>query len=119
MKVKDPHIVQLFLNMAAHQKHIWSFRGKNAWAFVFFLKKFQYNFDIHLNFKKWLQIFLLNGSFTDTEFYYFLLTNHDSVIVLGRNHNSRRCLSVFTINSQTKKIITIASHNGNMINLTI
>ena len=29
------------------------------------------------------------------------------------NHNSKRCLSVFTINSQTKKkIITFASHNG-------
>ena len=26
---------------------------------------------------------------------------------------------MFTINSQTKKIITVASYNGNMINLTI
>ena len=49
--------------------------------------------------------------------FYFLLTNHDTIIALSKNHNSRRHLSVFTINSQTQKqkIITIASHNGNII----
>ena len=59
---------------------------------------------------------LLNGSISDIEFYYFLLTNHDMIIVLSKNHNSRY-LSVFTINCQTpkQKIITIASHNGNII----
>ena len=30
IKVKDPHILQLFLNMAAPQKHIWSSGGKKA-----------------------------------------------------------------------------------------
>ena len=29
-KVKDHHIVQLFLNMAAYQKHIYSFGEKNT-----------------------------------------------------------------------------------------
>ena len=28
VKVKCHHVVQLFLNMAVHQKHIWSFEGK-------------------------------------------------------------------------------------------
>ena len=32
--------------------------------------------------------------------------------------NNKRCLSVFIISNQAKNIITIASHNGNMINLT-
>ena len=36
---------------------------------------------------------------------------------LSSNQYSKRYLSIFTINSQTKKkIITVASHNGNMIN---
>ena len=39
-------------------------------------KKFQDNSDMCQDFKKWLQIFLLNDSFGDVEFYYFLLTNH-------------------------------------------
>ena len=84
------------------ETHLELWRKKsNTWAFVFF-KKFQDNCDMHLDFKKWLQVFLLNGTFTDTEFYYFLLTNHDAIIVLSKNHNSRRRLSVFTISSQTK-----------------
>ena len=42
-KVKDHHIVHLFLNMAAQQNHIWSFGEEtNGWAFVFF-NKFQGN----------------------------------------------------------------------------
>ena len=32
----------------------------NTWAFVFF-KKFQDNSNMHMDFKKWLQVFLLNG----------------------------------------------------------
>ena len=35
-------------------------------------KKSQDNSDMHLDFKKRLQVFLLNGSFSDIEFYYFL-----------------------------------------------
>ena len=43
----------------------WSYGGKsNTWAFVFF-KKFQDNSDMYLDFKKWLQIFLLDPSFGD------------------------------------------------------
>jgi len=40
---------------------------------------------------------------------------------LSKNCNSGRHLPVFAIDSQTKKskIITVASHNRNMINLTI
>ena len=34
---------------------------------------------MHLDFNKWLQVFLLNCSFSDVELYYFLLTNHDRV----------------------------------------
>ena len=50
--------------MTAHYKHIWSSGGKksNTWAFVVF-KKFQDNCDMHLDFKKWLQVFLLFGDF--------------------------------------------------------
>ena len=42
----------------------------NTWAFVFF-KKFQDDSDMHLDFKNWLQVFLLNPSFGDVQFYYF------------------------------------------------
>ena len=71
---KNPYIIQLFLNMAAHQKHIWSSGEKksNTGAFEFF-KKLQGNSDMHLDFKKWLQVFLLNVSFGDTEFYTFFV----------------------------------------------
>ena len=50
---KNPYIIQLFLNMAAHQKHIWSSGEKksNTRAFEFF-KKLQGNSDMHLDFKK-------------------------------------------------------------------
>ena len=49
-------------------RNIWSSGEKsNTWAFVFF-KKFQDNSDMHLDCKKWLQIFLLNGSFGDIQF---------------------------------------------------
>ena len=39
-------------------------------AFVFF-KKFKDNSDMHLDFNRGLQVFLLNGSFGDTDFYIF------------------------------------------------
>ena len=59
-------------------KHSWSLETylevwskiSNNWAFIVF-KKFQDNTDMHLDFKKWLQGFLLNGSFDDIQFYYF------------------------------------------------
>ena len=39
-------------------------------AFVFF-KKFKDNSDVHLDFNRGLQVFLLNGSFGVTDFYIF------------------------------------------------
>ena len=36
-----------------------------------FFKKFQGNSDMRLDFKKLLQVFLLDPSFGDIEFYYF------------------------------------------------
>ena len=42
------------------------------------------NNSVMQNFKKWLQVFLLKGSFGDLELYYFLLTNRDTIIL----HNS-------------------------------
>ena len=52
-------------------KNIWSSGEKsNTWAFSLF-KKFQDNSDMHLEFKKWLQVFLLDPSFGDLNFYYF------------------------------------------------
>ena len=45
-------------------------KKRNTWEFVFF-KKFQDSSDKHLDFKKWLQVFLFDPSFGDTEFYYF------------------------------------------------
>ena len=58
--------------MAAHLKHIWSFGGKKAKipGHLHFSKKFQHNSAMHLDFKTWLQIFLLNISFGDMEIYY-------------------------------------------------
>ena len=51
---------------------LWQKKKKksNTWAFAFF-QKFQDNSDMLLDFKKWSQIFLLNGIFGDIEFYYF------------------------------------------------
>ena len=67
--------------MAAYQKHKWSFgEEEQHWAFLFF-KTFHDNSDMHLDFKKWLQVFLLNGSISDIEFYYFLLTSHDKTVL--------------------------------------
>ena len=55
-------------------------KKSNIWAFVFF-KKFQDNSGMHLDFKKWLQVFLLNSSFDDIEFYYILLTKHNTMVL--------------------------------------
>ena len=41
----------------------------NIRKFIFF-RKFQDNFDMHLNFEKLLQTFLLSCGFVDKEFYY-------------------------------------------------
>ena len=69
MKVKDHHIVQLFLNMTAYYKHIW--RKKAIPEHLHVSKKSQDNSDMHLDFKKRLQVFLLDPTFGNTEFYYF------------------------------------------------
>ena len=73
----------------------------------YFSKKFQDSSDIHLQFIKWLQAFLFNDSFGDKEFYYFPVDQswYNSIKwVKLHNHNSKRCLSVFTVNSHTNKI---------------
>ena len=64
---------------------------------------------MHLDLKKWLQVFLLEISifylsFGDTEFFYFSVDQslYNSIKWLIVNQNSRICLSVFTINNQTK-----------------
>ena len=59
--------------MTAHYKYLELWRKEsNLWAFVFF-KRFQDSSDMHLDFKKWLQVFLLNHSFGDIAFYYSLV----------------------------------------------
>ena len=55
-------------------------KNKQYSSICIFLK-LQDNSDTDLDFKKWLQVFLLNGSFGDTEFCYFLLTNHDTMVL--------------------------------------
>ena len=52
-----------------------SFSFCTTWVLVFFLK-IQDNSGMCLDFKKWLQVFLLNDSSSDMEFLNFLLTNH-------------------------------------------
>ena len=60
---------------------------KNIWAFVCFKKKKKKkNSKIRRTLKSdcrflFLFFFLLNHSFNDTEFYYFLLTNHDTMVL--------------------------------------
>ena len=45
-------------------------KKSNTWAFIL-SKKFQANSDMPLDFKKWLQVFPLDPSSGDIEFYYF------------------------------------------------
>lgn len=44
-------------------------------------QKFQDKFTRCIWILKVIKIFLLNGSFGDTEFYYFLLTDHETVVL--------------------------------------
>ena len=44
---------------------------KKQYLGILFFKKFQDNSEMHLGFKNWLQVFLLNGSFGEIEFYNF------------------------------------------------
>ena len=54
-------------------------KNSTTWAFAFFQKILD-NSGMHLM-KKWLQVFVLNGSFSDIEFYYFMLTNHHTMVL--------------------------------------
>ena len=55
-------------------------------------KKIQDNSDMHLDFKKWLQVFLLNPSFDNTEFYFSVdLSWYNGIKWVIVNHNSKRC----------------------------
>ena len=72
---------------------------------------------MHLDFKEWLQVFLLNYSFGDTDFYYFSV---DQTWYNGIKWVKDVYQFSQSIYWQMKnKIITIASHNGNMSNLKI
>ena len=53
---------------------------RNTWAFVFF-KEFQHNSDMHLDFKKWLQVFLLYLVLVIYSSIIFLLTNRDTMVL--------------------------------------
>ena len=65
-QIKD-HNVQLLLNMAAYQNHIWSFGEKNnAWTFVF-LKKLQDISNVHLDFK------MITGFSIKQQFYLYII----------------------------------------------
>ena len=62
---------KLFLNNCCSLEiFLEPWEKSNTWAFIFF-KNFQVYSDMHLNFKKWLQIFLFDSSFGDIEFYCF------------------------------------------------
>ena len=64
---------------------------------------------MHLDLKKWLQVFLLEISifylsFGDIEFFYFSDQSlYNSIKWLIVNHNSRICLSVFQSITKPKK----------------
>ena len=68
MRLKWADILGKGTDLFSTYLELWR-KKSNTWAFVFF-KKFQDNSDVHLDFKKWLQVFLLNGSFGDIEFYF-------------------------------------------------
>ena len=44
---------------------------------------------MHLDFKKWLQVFLLAPSFGDRELCYFLLKNHDTMVLISNIYISQ------------------------------
>ena len=47
---KVKHVAQLFLNMIAHQKYIWSSGEKKQYLSIYIFHKFQDKPDIHLDF---------------------------------------------------------------------
>ena len=60
---KMKHVAQLFLNMIAHQKYIWSSGGKKAIPeHLYFSENFKINLICIWILKKWLQVFLLDPS---------------------------------------------------------
>ena len=78
-----PHTIPLpvvFKHGCLLELHLELWRKKSISRHLYFFRKFQDNSNVHLEFKKWLQVFLLNGNFSDIKFYYFLLTNHDTII---------------------------------------
>ena len=80
---------------------------------------------MQLDFKKEYQVFLLDPSFDNTEFYYFSV---DQSWYNGIKMNNCCIITVIKDGSQfsqsiarpkIKKIITVTNHNGDMINLTM
>ena len=60
---------------------------------------------MHLDFKKLFQVFVLDPSFGDKEFCYFSVKQswYNGIKWVIHNHNSKKYLSVFTVNRQNIK----------------
>ena len=69
--IKDHHSPVVFKHGSSLEIYLALWRKKAIPGPLYFSKKFQENYDMGLGFKKRLQVFLLNGNFGDTEFYYF------------------------------------------------
>ena len=80
-----------------------------------------------MDFKKWLQVFLLNGSFSDIEFqlssveqsWYNGIKKNNSYTITIVKDVYQFSQSIIRQTFEKKLLNTIASHNGNVINLTI
>ena len=76
---------RIFLTVFKHgcslARHLELWKRISKLGHLYFSKKFQNNSVMHLDFKKWLQVFLLNGSFSDIEFYYYLLINNNTIVL--------------------------------------
>ena len=80
-----------------------------------------------MDFKKWLQVFLLNGSFSDIEFqlssveqsWYNGIKKNNSYTITIVKDVYQFSQSIIRQTLEKKLLNTIASHNGNVINLTI
>ena len=80
-----------------------------------------------MDFKKWLQVFLLNGSFSDIEFqlssveqsWYNGIKKNNSYTITIVKDVYQFSQSIIRQTLEKKMLNTIASHNGNVINLTI
>ena len=80
-----------------------------------------------MDIKKWWQVFLLNGSFSDIEFqlssveqsWYNGIKKNNSYTITIVKDVYQFSQSIIRQTLEKKLLNTIASHNGNVINLTI